>query len=122
MSGQSKTYVVEGGLDPDELEAIATSVMGPQPETDKAGNVRWYWKGQLHREDGPAVEWANGSKWWCRNGELHREDGPAIECVDGFKSWYRNGLRHREDGPACEWADGAKEWWRDGVIVKPFNV
>jgi len=31
----------------------------------------------LHREDGPAVEWYNGSKEWYKNAKLHREDGPA---------------------------------------------
>ena len=29
-----------------------------------------------------------GTKYWFVNGELHREDGPAIECPDGTKSWY----------------------------------
>ncbi len=47
----------------------------------------------LHREDGPAVEGANGNKYWWLNGELHREDGPAIERVDGSKEWYLNGKK-----------------------------
>ena len=34
---------------------------------------------KCHREDGPAIEGANGSKYWYLNGKLHREDGPAIE-------------------------------------------
>ena len=46
----------------------------------------------LHREDGPAVEWSNGSKEWYINGKLHREDGPAMESSSGFHdSWYING-------------------------------
>jgi hypothetical protein len=53
--------------------------------------------GQLHRTDGPAVEWNNGDKWWFINGELHREDGPAIECSDGSKEWYLNGIEYSED-------------------------
>ena len=32
----------------------------------------------------------DGSKHWCLNGKLHREDGPAIERADGSKSWYLN--------------------------------
>jgi hypothetical protein len=71
--------------------------------------------GELHREDGPACEYPNGSKHWYRNGERHREDGPACEWADGSKCWYRNGERHREDGPAIEWTDGTKEWWIKGV-------
>ena len=55
-----------------------------------------------------------GTKHWYRNGKLHREDGPAIEMADGYKAWYLNGKRHREDGPAVEWADGTKDWYRDG--------
>ena len=46
--------------------------------------------GKLHREDGPAREWANGDKSWYLNGKLHREDGPAREYADGSKSWYLN--------------------------------
>ena len=39
----------------------------------------------------PTVKvWANGDKSWYLNGKLHREDGPAIEYADGHKSWYLN--------------------------------
>ena len=58
------------------------------------------------------------AKLWCLNGKPHREDGPAIECADGTKEWYLNGKRHREDGPAVEWADGTKEWWLNDVKLK----
>ena len=52
--------------------------------------------GNLHREDGAAVEWNNGDKSWWLNGERHREDGPAIECSDGYKEWYLNGVELTE--------------------------
>ena len=60
-----------------------------------------YWKieylndeDQWHRTDGPAVEWASGSKWWHKNGDLHREGGlPAIEWASGNKEWWENGER-----------------------------
>ena len=74
----------------------------------------WYLNDKLHREDGPAVEWADGSKWWYLNGKRHREDGPAIEWADGSKWWYLNGKFHREDGPAAEWANGSKYWYLNG--------
>jgi hypothetical protein len=32
-----------------------------------------------------------GTKCWYLNGELHREDGPAIEYAGGTKEWYLNG-------------------------------
>jgi hypothetical protein len=70
----------------------------------------------LHREDGPAIERADGGKEWWINDERHREDGPAIEDADGYTAWYRDGKYHREDGPAIEWADGAKAWYRDDKL------
>ena len=78
------------------------------------GNKFWHLNGELHREDGPACEFASGHKFWYLNGELHREDGPAIEYSNGTKEWYLNGMRHREDGPAIEFASGTKEWYLDG--------
>jgi len=76
--------------------------------------VEYRLHGQYHREDGPAVEFDNGSKYWYLHGEFHREDGPAIELANGDKFWYLHGERHREDGPAKEWANGRKEYWING--------
>jgi hypothetical protein len=45
---------------------------------------------------------------------VHREDGPAIYYTDGSKSWHLNGMFHREDGPAIEWSDGSKSWYLNG--------
>jgi len=56
-----------------------------------------------------------GTKSWYLNGELHSEDGPAIERCDGNRYWYQNGKRHREDGPAVEFADGTRVWYLHGV-------
>jgi len=75
----------------------------------------WYLNDQRHREDGPAVEYADGSKVWYINGKLHRDDGPAVEYADGYKAWYLNDERHREDGPAVEYADGSKSWYLNGT-------
>ena len=92
-------------------------------KVDANGTKCWYVNGKLHREDGPAIEYADGSKWWYVNDKLHREDGPAIEYADGSKCWYVNGKLHREDGPAIEWADGNKRWYVNGVELteKQFN-
>ena len=74
---------------------------------------------QLHRVDGPAAEFADGTKFWHFNGQLHRIDGPAIEYVDGDKEWYFNNQHHRVDGPAIERANGAVEYWyKDKQISK----
>ncbi len=86
-------------------------------------------QGLLHRTDGPAIEWNDGTKEWYINGQRHRTDRPAIEWsigtrswwingkfhrVDGHKSWYINGQNHREDGPAIEWNNGTKSWYLNG--------
>ena len=34
---------------------------------------------------------AKGTKFWSLNGKRHREDGPAIEWADGDKSWCLKG-------------------------------
>ena len=61
-------------------------------KTDRNGTTTYYnEKDQPHREDGPAIEDADGSKEWWVNGKLHREDGPAIEYANGTKAWYVNG-------------------------------
>ena len=100
-----------------QTESILVSKM--RKETDSYGTIYYYNDlNQLHREDGPAIECANGTKCWYRNGQRHREDGPAIECADGNKSWYRNGQLHREDGPAIEFANGKKEYWLLGIQYK----
>ncbi len=74
----------------------------------------WYINGKLHREDGPAVEYSNGNKYWYINNQCHREDGPAIEH-NGYKQWYLNGKMHREDGPAIEYSTGEKYWYLNGI-------
>ena len=85
--------------------------------------TEWRLNGQLHREDGPAIECIDGTKSWWLNGELHREDGPAVERASGTKEWYLNGLWHREDGPAVELTNGDKYWCLNGrkISEEQFN-
>jgi len=66
----------------------------------------------------------NGSKFWWLNEDLHREDGPAIEWPYGTKEWHLNGLLHREDGPAIEYSNGTKEWYLNGILLteEDFNT
>jgi len=74
-------------------------------------------KDLLHREDGPAIAYVNGTKEWWLNGKRHRTDGPAIENINGNKEWYLNGKLHREDGPAIEYNDGDKEWYLNDKAI-----
>jgi hypothetical protein len=32
--------------------------------------------------------YADGTKYWCLNGKFHREDGPAMELANGVNYWY----------------------------------
>jgi len=78
---------------------------------------------ELHREDGPAIEWADGCKEWWIDGQRHRVDGPACEWSDGGKEWWYSGKLHRIDGPACEDINGSKYWWVDDkhLTEEQFN-
>ena len=88
------------------------------------GYKAWFINDKLHREDGPAVVYADGSKSWYINGKCHREDGPAIDDVDGYKAWYLNDKRHREDGPAIDDVDGYKAWYLNDkhLTEEEFNT
>ena len=84
---------------------------------DDEGTTRWYKDAKckiLHRENDPAVQYTDGTKFWFQNGQCHRTDGPAIEWSYGTKSWWQNGQYHRTDGPAIERADGYKFWYING--------
>jgi len=47
--------------------------------------------GLLHKEDGPAMIFKDGSNCYLIHGEFHRLDGPACEYSNGYKEWYLNG-------------------------------
>ena len=88
---------------------------GPAVEYANGGK-EWWVNGKRHREDGPAYEWSDGTKSWWLNGKLHRIDGPAIKWYNGKKEWYINNKLHRIDGPAIEYADGSKSWYLNGQL------
>ena len=89
----------------------------PEMKVDSYGRKEWCLNNEYHREDGPAIEWPDGSKHWYLNDKLHREDGSAIEYSNGTKRWFLNGEPHREDGPAVERFDGIKYWYLHGEEV-----
>jgi hypothetical protein len=93
----------------------------PELTVSPMGTREWRVNGTLHREDGPAVEYADGGTEWFLNGELHRTDGPAVEYADGSNYWYLNGKCHRKDGPAVVRVDGIKRWWLNGHRYDIFD-
>ena len=80
--------------------------------------------GELHRDDGPAVD-TQGTIEWRQHGQLHREHGPArVLRYSGTTSevtWARNGHLHRLDGPAVV-LRGRQEWWADGELIGTLNI
>ena len=84
-------------------------------KTNICGDIYWYLDPErtiLHREDGPAVEYASGIKLWYINGKLHREDGPAVILFNGKKEYYFND----EDYPEIE----TDEDWIKFLKLKNF--
>ena len=70
---------------------------------DQYGTKRWRLpNGNLHREDGPAIEYANGDEIWLICGRKHRENAPAVEFIDGEKYWYLNGVEYTEKEYRCK--------------------
>lgn len=71
---------------------------------------------RFHREDGPAIEYRDGSIYWYIYGKLHRLDGPAIEYSGGFpvggKEWWVEGINYPEE--LTYWMAVA-EWKRENT-------
>ena len=78
-------------------------------------NNYWYKRGKLHRCDGPAIEYSNGTRVWYKNNKQHRDDGPAYEGFDGHLEYWLNGQHHNDSGPAVVHTNGFKEFWLSGV-------
>jgi hypothetical protein len=76
-----------------EQAKVIMDILKYDIKTDEYGTKHYYQHGELHRDDGPAVEHANGNKYYYQHGELHRDDGPAIEYADGKKYYYQHGIR-----------------------------
>jgi hypothetical protein len=100
------------------LKVISPNVSDPKPrvEVDDKGAKFYFLGSHLHREDGPAIEWKDGTKAWFQNNLRHRLDGPACEYSHS-KHWFQYGKCHRIDGPAIECTDGTKEWWFQGKEI-----
>ena len=79
---------------------------GPYVEVFSDGTKHYYVHGQLHRLDGPAIEYPGGDKCYYLHGQLHRTDGPAIEYSNGQKSYYVHGIYYSTKEL---WAQAVKE-------------
>lgn len=52
------------------------------------------------------------------NGQTHREEGPALIYADNYLIWRRNDLTHREDGPAIIKNNGTESYHLSGVMYE----
>jgi len=90
--------------------------------TGSGGRVEWRldgsYNGRLHRENGPAILEADGTRWWYQNNQLHRLNGPAVVLADGSQYWYQDNKLHRLEGPAVLKADGTQEYWVEGYLIE----
>ena len=75
----------------------------PTCEVDENRSQRWYLNGQYHREDGPAIEHHDGTKYWFFHGERHRLDGPAVMRSTGKTKWWINDYNVTEK--ITQWAE-----------------
>jgi hypothetical protein len=50
--------------------------------------------------------YANTIEYRNEKGNLHREDGPAVITKLGSEQWWYDGRIHRADGPAVIWGSG----------------
>ena len=59
-------------------------------------------------------------------GIVHRENGPAYEFINGTKKWLIHGMFHRLEGAAIIWNNGVKDWYITGSLIHkdfhPFNI
>ena len=83
-------------------------------------------QGELHRECGPAVIYANGDYEYYLDGKLHRAEGPAVRWTDedgDIKTeWYWDGKLHRAEGPAVEYKSfGFTAWYIHGREIPMFE-
>lgn len=82
-----------------ESKTLPSGILIIKEERHKYKAYYWYIKGTsiLHNEGEPAVGRINGTKWWYQYNKYHRSDGPAIEYANGSKSYYINGISYEEE-------------------------
>lgn len=91
-----------------------------QNEDHEEETYHWIRNGEYHRIGGPAlVEVGEVTEWWV-DGQLHREDGPAVQYHDTTcVGYYHRGKLHNDVGPAVINLTGADDnlyaYYLDGV-------
>lgn len=119
----------------DDLPAYETTIMVDAMRI-------WYYNGEIHRDDKPAVTIFHNYKVWYKHGKTHRDNEPAVEwdltngyndgfiklwerprhraikdmvSITDYKIWYKDGLLHREDGHAFIDNVGVGHYYINGI-------
>lgn len=96
------------------FEGIAWIINNEIRRVDRPnGQIEYYFNNELHHQTHPAIISSGSNQWW-NHGEKHRENLPAVNFADGTREWWYHGLRHRNEGPAVENPDGKNQWWLYG--------
>ncbi len=136
MSYRDATLILfdrQGRIHGNGVSSNMTNPKSTAVERPEGTREHWH-RGRLHREDGPAIEFAGTAlrlrlpfgdlrlagpaDLWFRRGRLHREGEPAVRDAKGSALWFTDGRVHREGGPAVEDVDdeGTNLWWfREGT-------
>lgn len=61
----------------------------------------------------------NGATIYLKNGQLHRDNGPAIEFPGGMGLvFFQHGKLHRDNGPAIHWPyEDDCQWYKHGIKI-----
>lgn len=89
---------------------------------EKDDGIYWYVNGKLHREDGPAIEWKDGSQGWFVEGKCHCETGPAIQNADGKNQWFIHNISISEEDYQVWCKNQAKNNMSDNNKVEISNA
>jgi hypothetical protein len=85
------------------------------PDVANLGTACIYLKNnQIHRTEGPAVVFDDGSYIWYLQGKRSRTNGPSTLIKNPlFREWRIGGKLHRKDGPAIEYAQTLEQLRKD---------
>ena len=73
----------------DEIPGDFTGICNIFSESEDNGLYYWF-EGQIHNPNGPAILYKDGAVSYKINGLFHRLDGPAFICPK-TSSWYDSG-------------------------------
>ena len=100
----------------DEYEML-TDRTGRYKITNEFGGKSWYQDNKLHRKNGPAIIYDNGTRLWIMEDEFNREDGPAVMWPSGGKVWYLKGIEYSKE----EWFSKLTKEQLTVALANPDN-